>query len=275
MRSPSFACVTPYGYNRWCGSDPTPLAGQKAVRRLLEGAGSLLSSAPLFGLALDDGLHEPRVGRLALCVHRVHLLAELRLPLRVPVRETRPRAGPKHVLPRICRGKEGTGGSVLASADFLASAHDVRSARSPVGSRRRGFRAGARATALDAHARARTRITPRGAPGSRRGANPKSGVRSGSCVSGRFAEGSGRGSGDALRRTGSLRRALMYICMQNPRPPPMSVVVAGISTADDDTAAARCVHEARWKRCFAAVSFYPADHQETSRRGKNRTLSIV
>lgn len=53
--------------------------------------------------------------------------------------------------------------------------------------------------------------------------------------------GSGRGSGDALRRTGSLRRALMYICMQNPRPPPMSVVVAGISTADVDTAAARCV----------------------------------
>ena len=240
MRSPSFACVTPYGYNRWCGSDPTPLAGQKAVRRLLEGAGSLLSSAPLFGLALDDGLHEPRVGRLALRVQRVHLLAELRFPLRVPVRETRPRAGPKHVLPRICRGKEGTGGSVLASADFLASAHDVRSARSPVGSRRRGFRAGARATALDAHARARTRITPRGAPGSRRGANPKSG--SDPLRASRDASQTGeRGSGDALRRTGSLRRALMYICMQNPRPPPMSVVVAGISTAGDDTAAARCV----------------------------------
>ena len=192
MRSPSFACVTPYGYNRWCGSDPTPLAGQKAVRRLLEGAGSLLSSAPLFGLALDDGLHEPRVGRLALRVQRVHLLAELRFPLRVPVRETRPRAGPKHVLPRICRGKEGTGGSVLASADFLASAHDVRSARSPVGRGGAVSAPGRAPPRSRRRARARIRLTPRGAPGSRRGANPKSGVRSASCVSGRFADGGER-----------------------------------------------------------------------------------
>ena len=89
-------------------------------------------------------------------------------------------------------GRRGRGGSVVASADFLASAHDVRSARSPVG-RGGAVSAPGRAPPRSRwRARARIRLTPRGAPGSRRGANPKSGVRSASCVSGRFADGGER-----------------------------------------------------------------------------------
>ena len=45
--------------------------------------------SPSLGLTLDDGLHETRVVRLTLGVERVHLLAQLRLPLRVPVGERR------------------------------------------------------------------------------------------------------------------------------------------------------------------------------------------